>query len=156
MANAREKAVAVLKQYLAQSDWNAVAIEGRDAFRAERTVGTCPTKYFFQIPEAQEQFLFYIAPEIAVLEHMFGGVTEFITRANCGMRIGNFEFDLGDGEITFRSGLNFSGADLSSELIRGAVEPALKAFDEFFPGLLKVIAGTKSPLAAVREIEYGT
>ena len=71
------------------------------------------------------------------------------------MRIGNFELDYSQAAVCFRSGVNFVGTALTAALIRGAVEPALAAYDEFFPGLARVIAGLDTPEKAIQVIEYG-
>jgi hypothetical protein len=56
------------------------------------------------------------APENKRLEAM-----EFITRANYGAIIGNFEMDISDGEITYKTSLDVEGAELTETLILSLV-----------------------------------
>ena len=78
---------------------------------------------------------------------------EFITRANEGLRIGNFEMDLGDGEVRYKSGLDFEGATLTPELIRNVMYVAVQTLDYYLPGLMSVIYGGKPAEEAIAEIE---
>jgi hypothetical protein len=80
-------------------------------------------------------------------------VAEFITRTNYGLRIGNFEMDFQDGEVRYKSSLDFEGSTLTPEWIQHAVYPAVQTMDRYLPALMKVIDGSLSPLEAVEEIE---
>jgi len=149
------EALKTLTAYLDAKDWKAKQVEGRSAFKARKNIDLCPLDFYFQIIPKQEQFLFYISPVLTFLPSLLNPVSEYVARANFGMRIGNFEVDYAGCKISFRSGLNFHGHGLSTELLDGAVQPALKAFEEFFPGLADVIAGISAPADAIRKIEYG-
>ena len=144
----------VLRRYLALGSWNAKPIDGRNAFKATADDELAPRVYYFQIVD-QEQFLFYIQPQLTLLPDMLPRMAEFIARANFGMRIGNFELDYSQAAVCFRSGVNFKGTGLTEALIRGAVEPALAAYDEFFPGVVRVFAGVEPPARIIQSIEYG-
>ena len=144
-----------LRQYLEKSEWNASEMEGQYAFTASVDDPLCPRDYFFQIKVELEQFLFYIAPNLMLLPDMLPAVTEYIARANYGMRIGNFDLNYDAGKVNFRSSLNFKGVPLDDQLIDNVISPALMAYDEFFPGLVSVFAGVETPARAVHAIEYG-
>jgi hypothetical protein len=73
---------------------------------------------FTFVPQDLQQLIFYAvaatrAPEAARLR-----VAEFITRANYGLRIGNFELDFGDGEVRYKTSIDYSGTTLLPCLIR--------------------------------------
>jgi hypothetical protein len=154
MSKAISDAVEVLRLFLAEDHWAVEPVAGRHAFKATGEDELAPLLYYFQVVE-QEQFLFYIQPQLTLLPEMLPSVAEFIARANFGMRIGNFELDYSEAAVCFRSGVNFKGTGLTAALISGAVEPALAAYDEFFPGLARVIAGLDTPAKAIQSIEYG-
>jgi len=80
-------------------------------------------------------------------------VAEFLTRANYGMRIGNFELDFSDGEVRYKSSLDFEGVGLEPIMIRNAIYPAVQTMDRYFPGLIAVVAGAKSAAEAVQVVE---
>jgi hypothetical protein len=82
-------------------------------------------------------------------------VAEFITRANYGLRIGNFELDFDDGEVRYKSSLDFEGLALTPELIRNTIYPAVQTIDRYLPGLMSVFYASKSPAEAIAEVEEG-
>lgn len=150
-----EKAFATLTQYLKDRGWKTERLSGDTAFKSEKEGDLCPLLYYFQIKVDLEQFLFYIVPHINLFEQMLQPTAEYTCRANHGLRIGNFELDFKTGRLSFKSSLNFKGVELSPVLIDNVIEPALTAFDEFFPGAANVIAGVDSPVDAIRKMEYG-
>jgi hypothetical protein len=100
-----------------------------------------------------EQFIFYAVAAVKVPESERPAAAEYITRANYGLRIGNFEMDFSDGEIRYKSSLDFEGEELSNNLIRNAIYPAVQLLDQYLPGLLKVVFGGMEPKEAIAEIE---
>lgn len=40
-------------------------------------------------------------------------------------------------------------------MLDNVIQPALAAFDEFFPAAAQVIAGIQTPVEAIRSVEYG-
>ncbi|MGJ4951523.1 YbjN domain-containing protein [Bradyrhizobium sp. HKCCYLS20291] len=144
-----------LLSYLAGRNWQAEEIEPGSALRVLQAAELCPLKYYFQIKHELDEFLFYIVPEITLLEQMRPPVAEYVCRANAGLRIGNFELDFRDGQVCFKSSVNFKGIGLSERLIDNVIRPALVAFDEFFPGMAEVIAGVETPARAIAKAEYG-
>ncbi len=155
MASKTPSPLEMVQRYLRDHQWKAEAMPKEHAFKEERETKYGIVTYYFQIEPELDQFLFYISPEIRLIKEQLLPVAEFVVRANFGMRIGNFELDMKEGKVSFRSGLNFKGQGLSTALIDGAVQPALKAFEEFYPSLEKVFAGIMSPLEAINEAEYG-
>jgi hypothetical protein len=145
-----------LSHYLKTRDWRVEKINEKLAFISQKDGQFVPLKYYFQIVPEHQHFLFYIVPQINVLDHQLALISEYICRANFGMRIGNFELDYNDGQVNFKSSINFCGTQLTDILIDGVIEPALKAFDEFFPGLRMVYAEIETPKEAIRKIEYGS
>jgi hypothetical protein len=145
-----------LASYLKDKGWQVDEIESGSAFKSSKDGELCPLIYYFQIKPDLEQFLFYIVPHINLLEQMIPPAMEYVCRANVGLRIGNFELDVRDGQITFKSSVNYKGLELSAQLIDNTIQPALTAFDEFFPGLANVIAGIETPASAIAKAEYGT
>ena len=83
-------------------------------------------------------------------------MAEFIARANYGLRIGNFEMDFSDGELRYKSSLDFEQENLSFILIAKAIYPAVQTMDYYLPGIMSVIYGKKSALEAIAEIEENT
>jgi hypothetical protein len=79
-------------------------------------------------------------------------IAEFLTRANYGMTIGNFELDYTDGEIRYKTSIDVTNAQLSSALIKTLVYTNVAMMDEYLPGIQVVLAGA-TPIAAIQAIE---
>ena len=80
-------------------------------------------------------------------------MSEFLTRANYNLPVGNFEFDMDNGEIRFKTSINLGGAGLSAELFDQLVTANVAVVDQYLPGLARVIDDEMSPDAAIQEIE---
>lgn len=150
----RAKALAALTRYLEGKPWPVTKVREM-AYQADVPGDLCPLTFYFQIPDEQEQFLFYIAPKIQFFEHLLPDAAEYVCRANYGLRIGNFELAYRTCQVNFKSSINFKDVELTEQWIDNVIQPSLKAFDEFFPGLAEVLAGVETPLNAIEKAEYG-
>jgi len=95
-------------------------------------------------------------PVLAKDEKMRPAVMEFLTRANFGLVIGNFEMDLRDGEISYHVGHVIAGQKLDDETIRGLVTTALATSDKYFPALMCLMFAGHTPEDAVFLAELDT
>ena len=80
-------------------------------------------------------------------------VAEYLTRANFNMRNGNFELNMADGEIRFKTYLHASGGQLDIAGARLAVLMPFLMIDRYGDSLLEVLFGFRSPREAMEEIE---
>lgn len=142
-----------LGQFLEDDGWHPQRLENRRIYRVGFSGENGQVACYAQIRVDLEQFLFYIIAPVKASEDERMNVAEFITRANYGLRIGNFELDFNDGEVRYKSSLDFEGAALTPELIRNAIYPAVKTTDRYLPGLMGVLYGSKSAAEAIAEIE---
>ena len=80
-------------------------------------------------------------------------VAEYLLRANYGMKIGGFDFDFNDGEISFRASFFCGNVAPTYEQIDIAIEVCLAMTKRYGDGIIKVIYGFQSPKEAIQEIE---
>lgn len=142
-----------LGQFLEEDGWHPQQLEGQHVYRMGFAGRNGQTTCYAQIRADLEQFLFYVMAPIKAPEDTRHTVAEYTARANYGMRIGNFEMDFSDGEIRYKSSLDFEASMLTRELIRSAIYPAVETMDRYLPGLLAVIYGGLPPADAIAEIE---
>ena len=103
--------------------------------------------------EDAQQIVFYsICPTTAPTEK-HAAVAEFITRANYGLIIGNFELDFSDGEIRYKTSLDIEGDRLTPALVKQLVYANVLTLDQYLPGILAVIEGSSSPEEAIAAVE---
>ena len=66
-------------------------------------------------------------------------MAEFICRANYGMRYGNFEMDLRDGEIRYKCFVNCDGALPSPAIVKDSIYMPAVTFSHYTPGILAIL-----------------
>ena len=83
-------------------------------------------------------------------------VGEFLLRANYGMKVGGFDFDFEDGEISYRVAI-YCGADdfapPGHEQIDAALSIGLMMVDKYGDNLIKVMFGLAEPVDAIAVAE---
>jgi hypothetical protein len=142
-----------LGEFLEEDEWYPQQLEGKTIYRVGFNGHNGQMSCYAQVREDLEQFLFYVLSPVKAPEESRPAAAEFITRANYGLRIGNFELDYSDGEVRYKSSLDYEGVALSPELIKNAIYPAVRTMDRYLPGLIKVIYGDQSPAEAISAIE---
>lgn len=103
--------------------------------------------------EDMQQCVFYSVYPDLVPEEQRIAVTEFLTRANFGMVIGNFEINLDSGEVRLKTSIDVEGDRLSLELFQQLVAANVNAMDRYLPGIRQVIEGKAKPKAAIAHLE---
>jgi hypothetical protein len=139
--------------FFTQDDWSFTRIQGEQAlrlgFQGENGAWNC----YAQTREKQEQFIFYSLCPLLAPEDKRTAVAEFITRANDGMIIGNFEMDFNDGEIRYKTSIDIDGDELTSDIIKRLVYANVTMMDDYLPGIIAVIEKDVSPMDAIAQIE---
>lgn len=104
------------------------------------------------IDEHQQLLVYSICPN-KTPEAKFVKVQEFLTRANFGLKFGNFEFDYDDGEIRFKTSVQFEGDFDFTPMIEECISLNIATFDRYLSGILQVIFTDISPKEAIASIE---
>ncbi|MEG4633670.1 YbjN domain-containing protein [Microcoleus sp. AR_TQ3_B6] len=139
--------------FFEEDGWPFVQIEGEPllqmVFQGENGKWTCYAK----ARDDQEQFIFYSVCPVNTPDSKRLAVAEFLTRANSGMIIGNFEMDFEDGEIRYKTSIDVEDDSLSSGLIKRLVYANVMMMDAYLPGMMSVIYGDVTPVDAIAQIE---
>jgi hypothetical protein len=139
--------------FFEEDDWTFTQFEGQPilqlGFRGESGQWNC----YAQAREEQAQFLFYSVCPVNAPEERRPAVAEFVTRANYGLFIGNFELDLDDGEIRYKTSIDVEGDRLSPALVQQLVYANIFTMDRYLPGIMRVIYGDASPMEAIAQVE---
>ncbi|NJN68679.1 MAG: YbjN domain-containing protein [Chloroflexaceae bacterium] len=149
------QAFAVLGQFLEEDGWFPQRVEDKFAYRTYYHGEHGGMLCYALIRVDWQKFLFYAIAPFNVAEEKRPAVAEYITRANYGLPIGNFEMDYSDGEVRYRCSLDFEGVALTPSLVKNIAYPAVYTMDYYLPGLMKVVFGDHSPLEAIEEVERG-
>ena len=140
-------------RFFQEDDWHFEQLPEkpilRMGFRGDNGTWRC----YAQARERQQQFVFYSVLDINVPEERRQAMAEFLTRANYGLIIGNFEMDFRDGEVRYKTSIDVEGDRLTPALIRTMVYLNVLMMDRYLPGIMKVAYGGGDPAAAIAEIE---
>jgi len=143
-----EKAMA----YFQEDDWDIHPISDtvvQTAFKGDNGEWDC----LAVVLESSDHFLFYSIVGPRVPENVWAPMAFFLHRANHGLNIGNFEFDLSQGEIRFKTSLQCKVDQFSHQIFQTLVHHNVLVVDEYMPGILSIISESMSAEAAIMMIE---
>lgn len=140
-------------EFFEGDDWNFNWMEGMPVLSMGFTGKNGKWICYAQARESQDQFVFYSVSPINAPEDKRNPIAEFVTRANYGMIIGNFEMDYADGEIRYKTSIDVEGASLTPPLVKQVVYANVVIMDRYLPGIMRVIYSDVPPEEAVKEIE---
>ena len=144
-----------IKQFFSEDEWFFIDMEDQDMLRlrmnhwGENGRFSCQAEF----NEKHQIFYFYSYFPINVPEDRQAKMAEFLTRVNYGIRIGNFEMDYENGEVRFRTSLDFEDQVLNYALISNHVYPNVWMMDRYLPGLFAVVYSEKNPEEIIKTIE---
>ena len=139
----------VVRDFFDEDDWEFIQIKPgllQLAFQGEKGRWNC----YARIYEAEKQFIFYSIFPVAVPEEDRMLMAEFLTKANYGMIVGNFELDLTDGELRYKTSIDVEGDRLTLALVRSLVYANVTIMDRYLPGIVAVLEGSSIPEALQR------
>jgi len=118
-------------------------------FDGENGAWTC----YAHAREADCQFVFYSLLPVNAPPDKLASVAEFITRANYGMIVGNFELNYEDGEVRYKTSVDVGAGDLARPLIQQLVDANVATMDRYLPGLMAVLYSDAAPADAIGQVE---
>ncbi|MBE9031492.1 YbjN domain-containing protein [filamentous cyanobacterium LEGE 11480] len=121
----------------------------RLSFRGDNGQWPCYAK----LNQQQQTLCFYSIAPIPAQPDQQPATAEFITRANYGMILGNFELDYSDGEIRYKTSIDVEGDNLTPALIQNLVYTNVMTMDQYLPGLLAVLEQNATPQQAIALVE---
>ncbi|MEO8608701.1 MAG: YbjN domain-containing protein [Chloroflexota bacterium] len=121
----------------------------RTSFSGENGKWTC----YAHAREEVHQFVFYSLLPVNTPSEKLDAMAEFMTRANYGMIVGNFELNYEDGEVRYKTSIDIGDGDLSLLLVKQLVYPNVATMDLYLPGLMAVIYSNTSATDAITKVE---
>lgn len=141
--------------YLTEDDWKFHVVKDETALMLSFGGAAGSWQCFATVDEEKQWFTFYSILPSNVPEDKRVEVAEFITRANYGLVIGNFEMDYGDGEVRYKTSVDVEGGELSPKMIENLMRANLMTMDRYFAGIMGVLYGDRDPAEAIAEMEDG-
>lgn len=140
-------------KFLEEDDWPYNLVDGRSVYKTGFEGKNGQFTCYAQEREDQQQFVFYSIYPVRAPEKKLAQVAEFITRANYGMIIGNFELDYSDGEIRYKTSVDIEDIELTPPLVHHIIYANVLTMDKYFPGLMRVLYAGIDPVTAIEEVE---
>ncbi|MFO0812943.1 MAG: YbjN domain-containing protein [Gemmatales bacterium] len=107
----------------------------------------------FSIVDEEKHWLrFYSILPVHIPEDKRADIIEFMTRANYGLMLGNYEMDMNDGEVRFKTSIDAEGGELTKPMIDNLLRSNLISMDRYFPGLMAVLYSDRSPADIYEDI----
>ncbi len=142
-----------IKNFLDGDDWHYGFDEADGIFKMGVNLKCKLGSTDIRVKVGDDYFTAYAAIKMNADEGCRAAVAEFITRANYGLRNGNFEMDFRDGELRYKSFNNCDGVIPSKAIIAdGIMIPALM-IDRYGDGLVSVMFGLQTAEEAITAIE---
>lgn len=86
-------------------------------------------------------------------ENSMTEMAEFVCRANYGLRRGNFELDMRDGEIRYKCHVDCKGIIPTNEMVANNIITPIAMFDRYGDGIVDIIFGNVPAKEAVERCE---
>lgn len=147
---------AEIRNFLIADDWNFDFDEEKGIFRFGVNISGKLKHVNYFVPVHRDSFTVYaISPinadsddPLAIRE-----IAAFLSRANYGLRIGNFELDCDDGEIRFKVHTACNDITPSREMVKASIVIPAMMFERYSPGILSVIFTGESAEDAIKMCE---
>jgi hypothetical protein len=143
----------IVLEFFEGDEWNPEKVEASPAlsmqFEGDNGKWTCLAYAY----DERERFVFFSVLPVSVPEEKRTAVAEFLTRANFGMELGNFEMDFEEGDVQFRTSIDIEGGDLTPKMIQNIAYSNVVVADQYLPGLVMVLEGDASPVEAITKVE---
>lgn len=141
-----------VKSYFAGTDWTFEERPGKSLIAFPVAGSNGNWLGFAKALEEDEQLLIHSVIPTEVPAGRRDALALFLTRANYGTVIGNFELDLDSGELRYKTSIDVEGSEMGEGLIRQLVLANVVTTDLYLPGISAVLAGV-DPAQAIRELE---
>ena len=129
----------VLYEILTQNGWEFDFDNKNEIIKLEIRGINTNFHAFLLVDEEQESLLCntYIKQKIPLSKRL--KVCDFMSRVNYELANGNFEMDMDNGEIRYRTYLDLADAEPSKDQVLNTVWNGVLGFDTYFPGLMKLL-----------------
>lgn len=145
-----------INKFLTEDDWHFSFDDQHGLFKFELCVkGRIKIISYIVDVKEYEYIVYAISPLGADDddEKMMASMAEFICRANYGLKNGNFELDMRDGEIRFKCFVDCEGVTPTLEMVKNSIHCPAAIFDFYGAGIVDIIFGNSTAKQAIAKCE---
>lgn len=140
-------------EFFSEQEWNYERMPDAPILRMGMNGKNGKWVSYAQAREEQEQFVYYSVCPMSVPEDKRMAMAELMARMNYGLVIGNWEMDMRDGELRYKTSIDVEGDRMSTALMRNMVFLNLQMMDRCLPSLMGVMFGGMTPEQAALQLE---
>jgi hypothetical protein len=142
----------IFLQFLKEAEWNYSVDQKGGVIRFGINGDNGSWRCVIAPDEERALFRFYSIREDNTPEGRRPAMAEALSRANYGLNIGNFEIDLNDGEVRYKTSLSLRHTTLTTPLCSQQVSINIETFDRYLPAIDAVVNG-EDPQVAIDRVE---
>lgn len=139
--------------FMVADEWYPEQLNGETILKSTYQSSDTAWLVFLQTREDARQVIVYSVLVSNVLEERRQAAAEYLTRANYGLWLGNFELDMADGEVRYKTSIDVEGALLTEKAIYNLLYTNVFVFERYLSGLNRVVYEGVSPDVAISDIE---
>lgn len=147
---------AAVNKFLVDDDWRFDFSEEEGRFRFTLTLDGKLKEARYWILINEDDYTVYAYSPIGADkndERMMSVMADFICRANYGMKNGNFELDMMDGEVRYKCYVDCDGALPCTEVIRNSVYCPAQMLERYGAGIVDIVCLDGSAADAIAKCE---
>ena len=151
-----QEITSAIRNFLVDDDWKFQFDEKDGIFRFGMSIGGKMKSVACRVLIRDDSYTSYaVSPINADPDdaEMMKNVAEFVCRANYGIKNGNFELDMRDGELRYKVHVDCSGGIPALSVIKNSVYVPSVAMERYAPGFLDIIFAGKSAAEAIKKCE---
>ncbi len=153
MFGIRQSVFDIVVQFFKEDDWRFERIEGKPMLKMGFKGQNATFRLLAVAKDEKHRASFYSVLDINIPAEKRQAIAEYLTRANYGLEIGNFEMDFSDGEVRYKTSIDVEGGQLVTGMVKTLVYTNVLMMDRYYPGIMSVLYGGVSPADAVAKVE---
>ena len=145
-----------INSFLTEDDWHFSFDDQRGLFKFGLNLKGRIKNVRYIVDVKDDEYVVYAISPIGADEDdekKMAIMAEFICRANYGLKNGNFELDMRDGEIRYKSFVDCEGLTPTTEMVRNSIHCPAAMFDRYGDGIVDIIFGNSTAKEAVAKCE---
>ena len=140
--------------FLNEDDWNFSRMEtdevnGLGYLTAKYSGDNCRMDVVFDADPEKDLAMVFVYLPVITPEAKRRDMAELVCRINRCMTIGSLELDMDDGDIRFKVTMDVEGGELAPTMIGNMRDSAIATSDRYYPALMAMLYGDKSPQEAL-------
>lgn len=149
----KESVKKLIDSFFEEIEWKYKFDEEKSNYAFGVDMGNVIGNLKFVLLLREHHYKVYAILNSKVEQNHFDKVAEYLHRANYGMNNGNFEIDYRDGEVRYKTYIDFQGVELSKGFIEESIFVPLIMFERYGKNLIKLMLGDGVPEDLIKDSE---